>query len=216
MGNMETERRGFSRRDFLKTSGAVAAGLVAVMAAGGSPIANGRAYAMNLLQGASDLDILNFALTLEHLEATFYKWVVSGKYARLSGDSLVVATAVRDHEIAHVDFLTKAIKAAGGKPVGPLSNYKFEAVGDTSSAAGILKIAETLEGVGVGAYTGAAHLIKNADYLFAAAQIEQVEARHHGAFRWFNDTNPAGGYQDFLGPSYDVPTVKKQIAPIIS
>lgn len=109
-------RKPYSRRQFLKGAGGTAAGLLAVMAMGGNSIAGGRAFAMSALAGTSDLDILNFALTLEHLEATFYKRVVGGKYASLIGNALSVATAVKDHEVAHEDTLTKAIKAAGGNP----------------------------------------------------------------------------------------------------
>lgn len=195
-----------SRRQFLKGAGA-AAGLLAVVAAGASPIAGGRAFASASLQGLTDLDILNFALTLEHLEATFYKEAVSS--GKLTSYSRPILTAVRDHEIAHVDALTKAIRAAGGKPAEAQGRYNF---GDMGSERAILKTAEVLEGVGVGAYTGAAPLLTNKDYLAVAGSIEQVEARHHGALRWLNDENPA---QEAFGASFTVPEVKQKVAPIL-
>ncbi len=105
---------------------------------------------------------------------------VSG--GQLSGQALTVLTAVRDHEIAHVDQLTKVVTQLGGTPAQKAPSYNF---GDMSTQDAILATAETLEGVGVGAYTGAAALITDKKtILAAAASIEQVEARHFGAIRY--------------------------------
>lgn len=196
-----------SRRNFLK--GAIgSAGLLALVATAGSPVVDGAAYARANLAGMNDVDILNFALTLEHLEATFYKQAVSG--GKLTSFSRPILTAVRDHEVAHVEFLTKAINSASaGAAVKAQSSYNF---GDMSSEMAILKTALVLEGVGVGAYTGAAPLLQNKDYLSAAGSIEQVEARHHAALRWLNDQTPA---QEAFGASYSVAKVKEMVAPIL-
>jgi rubrerythrin len=201
-----TEDSAGSRRHFLK--GAAAAGLLAIVTSGASsPAASAATFAKANLQDLSDADILNFALSLEHLEAEFYKMAVDS--GNLDGDALEILTKVRDHEIAHVDFLTKALTDAGAEPVEAQDSYNF---GDMSSEAAILKTAEVLEETGVGAYTGAAALIDNKDYLAAAASIEQVEARHHGAIRYLNDKNPAA---DPLGIVLTVPQVQERVAPIL-
>jgi len=198
--------RPISRRNVLKGAGAALAALV--VGAALDPIGQGHAYAAATLQSMSDLDILNFALTLEHLEAEFYTMAVAS--GKLSGQALTVLTSVRDHEIAHVDQLTKVVTQLGGTPAAKAASYTF---GDMSTQDAILKTAETLEGVGVGAYTGAAALIKDKQAILpAAASIEQVESRHFAAIRYLNGATPA---PDALGPKLTVDEVKQQVAPII-
>ena len=65
--------------------------------------------------GSGDVDILNFALTLEYLEADFYK--VKGKAVGLSGEAKTYATQFGAEEAEHVAALTAAIKQLGGTPV---------------------------------------------------------------------------------------------------
>lgn len=124
--------------------------------------------------GTTDVDILNFALTLEYLETDFYK--VKSKTVGLSGPAKALVSTIGDQEAEHVAALTKAISAAGGKPV---ASPKF--VFPVTNQAGFLKLAYTLENVGVGAYNGAGPMISNKAYLAAAGSIVQVEARHAAA-----------------------------------
>ncbi len=121
----------------------------------------------------SDIDVLNYALTLEYLEATFYK---QGQAANLlSGTEKGYLDTIASDEQAHVDAITATIKKLGGTPVAaPAVNF-----GDAfSSRAKYLTTSHTFENVGVGAYLGAAGFIKNKDVLAAAASIFGVEARH--------------------------------------
>ena len=170
-------------------------------------MAQGRAFALRSLQDSSDAEILNFALGLEHLEAAFYTEVVAG--GALTERSEAILTSIRDNEVAHVAALTEAVRAAGGVPVAAQESYNF---GDVRTEAAILATAETLEGVGVGAYTGAAALVSDKKVLSAAAGIEQVEARHHGVIRFLNAKNPS---ETALGPVLTAGEVEQKVAPIL-
>jgi hypothetical protein len=124
--------------------------------------------------GSGDLAILNFALTLEYLEADFYK--VKAKAVGLSGEARTLASTFGDQEAEHVSALTKAITGSGGTPV-----KKPTFVFPVSDQKSFLKLAYTLENVGVGAYNGAGPSLSNKQLLAAAGSIVQVEARHAAA-----------------------------------
>lgn len=135
----------------------------------------------------NDLEVLNYALTLEHLENTFYAQVNAG--GKLQGNAAKYLAIIGAHEKAHVDALTAAISKAGGTPVQPLAKYNFGAVGDMNSQAGILAIADILEPTGVKAYDGAAREIMDKAILGVAGQIVQVEARHAAIVKVLIDPN---------------------------
>jgi rubrerythrin len=126
----------------------------------------------------SDLHILNYALTLEFLEADFYKKVIASGIVK---DKKVasLATQFGDTEQQHVEALTSTIKKLGGKPVAaPKSNF-----GPTldKGLMAVLETAATVENLGAAAYLGAAGSIKSKDVLAAALSIHSVEARHAAA-----------------------------------
>ena len=124
---------------------------------------------------ADDIEVLNYALTLEHLEAAFYQ--AAGDYDlgtdAFGNDINEWATAIGAHETAHVDTLTQVITDLGGEPVAA-ATYDF----GVTDAQSFLKTAAVLENVGVSAYDGAAQFIQDADLLTAAGSIVAVEARH--------------------------------------
>ena len=96
------------RRNFLKWAGIVGVG--STLAVGGFSGVTASAQAED-----SDLEILNYALTLEYLEADFYTQGVDGGV--LSGRELALVKPIRDHEDAHVAALTSTIEDLGGTPV---------------------------------------------------------------------------------------------------
>ncbi len=128
-----------------------------------------------------DLAILNYALTLEHLEHAFYRdglaqldedaFSEDNRPASLRPNLEVIGA----HEAEHVTFLTQAITGAGGIPVEEVA-YDF---GDAFESVGaFLQTAQALENTGVAAYNGAAPSITDPATLAAAASIVSVEARH--------------------------------------
>lgn len=159
-----------TRADFFRKSIYAGGSLVAggVLMGGMPALANAKPSAKQ------DLAILNFALTLEYLEAAFYKQAVAN--GGLSGDALALAKVVSDHETAHVNFLKKAL---GSKAV---KSPTFDFGETVKNQDKFLATAFVLENTGVSAYLGQAGRIKNPAYLGAAATILTIEARHSGAF----------------------------------
>lgn len=156
-----------SRRDFLKTLAVAGAGTAVASAM----FTSNKAFAQS---GGGDVDIANFALTLEYLEAEFY--IIAVDSGVLSEVSLPTVTALRDHEIAHVDAIIGLLEGAGATPV---EKPEFTFPEDTfSSEASILELAATFEITGVGAYLGAGPMIESPEILAAAGSIEAVEGMH--------------------------------------
>lgn len=117
-----------------------------------------------------DVDVLNYALTLEYLEATFYQ--KGNERGLLSGKAADYLATVQKDEEAHVDAVTKTIKKLGGTPVEK-PEVKLDSV--YASKEKYLSTSFTFENLGVSAYLGAAGFIKNKSVLQAAAGIYGVE-----------------------------------------
>src|SRR5215210_5195520 len=126
---------------------------------------------------AGDLEIVQYALTLEHLETDFYNTVID---AGVITDKALAETAklIRDNEQEHVDALTGTVKKLGGKPQRPKTN--FDAVIDGGPEM-VLETAATVENLGAAAYLGQAGRIKSKEILAAALAIHSIEARHAAA-----------------------------------
>jgi hypothetical protein len=161
-----------SRRTLLRGTFGIAVALMPVSAA---LVAHTEALAADL---PDDIAILNFALTLEHLEARAYRdALASGK---LSGKNAAYAQAYGTQEAAHVALLMQAITQAGKTPVSAQATYNFPAFTDEQAVVGFLRV---LEETGVAAYNGAARFIKDKGILAVAGGINQVEARHAAILR---------------------------------
>jgi hypothetical protein len=161
-----------SRRNVLKWTGAAATVMVA-----GAVLPNfGISAALAADLGSGDIGVLNYAYALEQLEAAFYTQVVSSPYGGIADSELSILTEIRDHEVAHRDFLKKAL---GAKAIPDLE-VNFSKI-NFKSRASVLGTADVFENLGVAAYNGAGKLIQKVDYLAAAGSIVSVEARHAAA-----------------------------------
>jgi hypothetical protein len=183
------EIHGMTRSGFI-LKGALAAGAVY----GASAVAP---FVGSALAASPDVDILNFALTLEYLETAFYE---KGKTVGLSGQAKSLAKSFGDEEAEHVAALTKAITASGGKPVKkPMFVFPVK---DQKS---FLKLAYVLENTGVGAYNGAGPSLQSKALLAAAGSIVQIEARHAASIALLT------GMSITPNGAFDKPLTKKQV-----
>jgi rubrerythrin len=124
-----------------------------------------------------DLEIVQYALTLEHLETDFYNAVID---AGVITDMALADTAksIRDNEQEHVDALTATVKKLGGKPERPKTNFDSVLEGGPDM---VLETAAEVENLGAAAYLGQAGRIKSKQILAAALAIHSVEGRHAAA-----------------------------------
>jgi hypothetical protein len=170
-----TETRG----GFLKKAGIGAGAVVA----GGAFMGALPSLAGAATIPASDIAILNFALTLEYLESAFYAEAVSGK-ALTDKETLRFATVVANHENSHVQFLKTVLGAKA------IAMPKFDFKGTTTDQAKFQATADVLENTGVHAYLGQVGLIKTKAVLLGAGRILPIEARHAA---WIRDIRFSGG-----------------------
>ena len=193
------EIHGMSRGAFL-ARGAVATGAAYGAASVGPWVT--RALAQD---AGGDVEILNFALTLEYLEADFYK---QASKLSLKGDYKSLAKEFGSNEQEHVDALIATIGQLGGTPVkSPAFAFGLKSQADFE------KLAITLEDTGVSAYNGAAPMIESKEVLGAAGSIVQVEARHAAALRYLGGMKPTLGAFD---TTLDQAAVLKAVKPLIS
>jgi rubrerythrin len=124
-----------------------------------------------------DLEIVEYALTLEYLEVDFYDAVI--KSGVIKDKKLAdAATMIRDNEQEHVDALTKTVEQLGGKPKKPQTTFDAVIKGGSKK---VLDTAATVENLGAAAYLGQAGRIQSKEILAAALSIHSVEGRHAAA-----------------------------------
>ena len=133
-----------------------------------------------------DLEILNYALTLEYLEADFYKQGVDS--GMLKGRELALIKPIAEHEAAHVAALTSTIQDLGGEPAAE-PKFKYPAPTFKDKAA-FLKTASVFEELGVTAYHGQVTEVETPAILGAAAAIAGVESRHAAVLAKMIGGNP--------------------------
>ncbi len=217
-----------SRRNLLKW-GLVGLGTAALATVPSTALARSSRYLKPLTFTADDIGILNFALFLEELEATFYVLALqSGKITdRKEYDYL---KAIGKHEATHVKFLREVLGY----------NATFRSRDLSYSASGfravlkdrdtILNTAVALEDTGVHAYNGAGPSLKDPTYILAAGSIVSVEARHSAGVRGLlgrpatqkpsEDSVPkenlVPSLNPFNGRAYDELYTPKQIIAIVA
>ncbi|MEX2196314.1 MAG: ferritin-like domain-containing protein [Thermoleophilaceae bacterium] len=128
-------------------------------------------------EGGGDLEIVNYALTLEYLEADFYQQVLdSGEIT----DQALVETAmlIAENEQEHVDALMATAQQLGEPAPKPTTNFDDVLAGGRDV---ILETAAQVENIGAAAYLGQAGNIEDKEILAAALAIHTVEGRHAAA-----------------------------------
>jgi hypothetical protein len=155
------------RRSFIKMAALIGAGSSLVAATRHDPLSFADAT-------TNDLEILNYALALEYLEADFYTRGVEGGV--LKGRTLELVTPIRDHEQAHVAAVKQTVSDMGGEPAAkPEFTYPD---GTFTDRVKFLKTASVFEELGVTAYHGQVPRVDDPEILKAAAAIAGVESRH--------------------------------------
>jgi len=152
---------------------------------------------------ADDVDVLNYALTLEFLEAEFYRQG-NGKNL-LSGKEAQYLETVGADEDAHVAAITDTINKIGGTPV-EAPGVDFADSFDSREK--YLTTSHVFENLGVSAYLGAAGFIKDKAILQAAAGIFGVEARHAAVVGNLLGLEPEGGV--YMGAN-ETPLTKDEV-----
>lgn len=205
--------RAMDRRSFL-AGGALGAGVLALSSCGSSGPAP---YVTAATQ--NDVDILNFALNLEYLEATFYSYIVTGKdlNGNLTGGGpapsgtppkIATGNPQTDDLLAEILFdetsHVSALRNALGQEAVARPQLDLSALG-TISATNVISIARLFEDIGTTAYAGAAGSLQASYNITAAAQILAAEAFHTGALRLvaIQSNAPAVPYTPPDG--YDIP-----------
>ncbi|MBX3016165.1 MAG: ferritin-like domain-containing protein [Caldilineaceae bacterium] len=155
-----------NRRNFLRASAVT----VVTAALATAPQLTPTAFAQS---GNGDIDILNYALTLEHLEARAY--AVINDSGLLTGKARDCFMDFGAHEAAHVVALTDVITQLGGTPVPPQASYTWPTF---QNAQEVLTYFQMVEELGAAAYLGQAPRIQNPDLLTAAVSIHNVEGQH--------------------------------------
>jgi hypothetical protein len=160
------------------------------------------------------IDVLNYALTLEHLEYAFYR---DGLDMFSAEDFAAAGYAenvyewfglIRDHEQEHVETITQVIIDLGGEPVAE-ADYDF----GYSDLAGFVGVAQVLENTGVSAYQGAAQFLIDEDALLTAAlTIHGIEARHAAYLNGLQGESP---FPDAFNPTLTPDEVLAAAGPFI-
>ncbi len=194
------ESVGLDRSAFLKRGAVAGGGLIVGSGMFGAFLSSAEAAISTTKKSAkNDAKILNYALTLEYLEAAFYNQAVANAAYGNNPALKTFAETVAQHETAHVKFLKGALKSAAVK--SPTFDF-----GDTvTDQAKFAATAQVLEDTGVSAYLGQVKNIHVPGTLAAAATIATVEARHAAWIRFINA-------KDLPAPaSFDVPKSEKAI-----
>jgi Ferritin-like domain len=183
------EVSGDTRAAFLGKAVVGGAALLGALAAPGSAGATAK----------SDVAILNYALTLEYLQAAFY--TEAERLGAIKGKLAPIPPELGAVERAHVE----AIKAALGRAAVKRPAFDFHGVTENNSK--FLKTAVAFEDLGTAAYKAQAARIKSPALLAAAISIHSVEARHAAWMRFLAGAVPAASAFDEGKPISEVRSI---------
>jgi rubrerythrin len=150
---------------------------------------------------ASDIAILNYALTLEYLQAAFY--TETERMGAIGAELAPVPAQLGAVERGHVKALREVLGSAAVK------RPSFNFAGVTEDRDAFLKTAVAFEDLAVAAYKGQAARVKSAKLLAAAVSIHSVEARHAAWMRFLVGIQPAAA-------AFDEPRPEKQVRSIVA
>jgi hypothetical protein len=193
-------RRRLNRRNFMAGLGVTGA------AAGAALVSSRKSSRPNVVSanGPTQNDVLNFALNLEYLEATFYSFVTQGTDLPAS---VTVGSGTVYQPPAKVTFTTQQLtdlfneiyydelqhvinlRAVLGGAAISRPSLNLQSLGTSTSTTAVtitpataIATARLFEDVGVTAYAGAAGFLSGTNLTYAA-QILAVEGFHAGALR---------------------------------
>ena len=164
---------GPTRAELLRGA-AVGALALLVAEAGTAQAASGR---------KQDVAILNYALSLEYLQADFYSEVERMKV--LEGKLAHQAQVVGSHERAHVAAFKRTLGSAA------IRKPRFDFRGATEQPEAFRRTAVAFEDLAVAAYKGQAPKLRSGAFLASALAIHSVEARHAAWIRRLAGAKPA-------------------------
>ncbi len=183
----EVNIKNLSRRNFLGYLGGASALLITAAACKKESSTSGTT---GIDLGKGDVGILNYAYTLEQIEAAFYTKVFESPYTGITTSESALLGDIRDHEVAHREFFKAALATAAI----PTLELDFSSI-NFSDRASVLGTAKAFEDLGVSAYNGAGRLLLSPDYLLLAGKIVSVEGRHAAYIR---DLIMPGSFADGL------------------
>lgn len=187
-------------RRALLSAAAVSAGGAVVAACGGGD--DGDRAPADGSAAARDVEIVNYALRIEYLEAHVYERAIGSNL--FSGEERDLLERFLTHEEQHIDSLTAAVGKLGGTPIEePAPDF------EAADRIAYLKLAQRLENLGAAAYLGQAHRIEDDEILAAVLSIHSVEARHAAALSTILDKDiaPTGAFAK--------PSAMNEVGPVL-
>lgn len=199
--------KGVSRRRFLTYAGMMAGAGILIDSCKKEDEPSTLPGTINL--GTSDIAIQNYAYILEQMSAAFYIEVCTAKNSPLEYQEMLFFQNLRDHEIAHREFLKNYM----GKNAIEQLTFNFSSI-DFTNRDKIYGSAQTFEDLCVAAYNGVAQSVTNPEFLIVVGQIASVESRHAAAisdkikFGSFADTADSNGLDKSLTPNEVLASIK--------